>query len=128
VRARIGEIVAQMPAGTVLETNICSMPTRKAADLRRNDRVTEIFRWLIETIKPNVVYAHSNEPIEYFKQLTGCCEFDQGTPKCCTYAGHRFSLIATRGPLYRMGFSAARGLGNTLNALVTGSNLTSGCT
>src|SRR4051812_21191901 len=54
VRARIERIVAQLPPRMALETNICSKPTKTAAELSRDDRTTGIFRFLLETIQPRL--------------------------------------------------------------------------
>lgn len=69
VRLRLNAMVPRFPLGSVLETNICSEPTKKAADLKPKDRRTDIFRFLFETIRPRVVFLHSNEPIKFFRTL-----------------------------------------------------------
>ena len=116
VRARIERIVAQLPSGMALETNICSKPTKTAAELTRDNRTTAIFRFLLETIRPRLVYAHSNNPIAYFEQLTGGRGFEAGGPQTASHKDHTFTLVATRGPLFRMGFEEAASLGRSLNA------------
>jgi hypothetical protein len=88
VRARIERVVAELPTGLALETNICSKPTKTAAELHRDDRATGVFRFLLETIQPRLVYAHSNDPIAYFEQLTGARGFDEGTPRTAIHQGH----------------------------------------
>ena len=69
VRPRLNAMLPRFPVGAVLETNICSEPTSRAADLKRMDRRTDIFRYLFETIRPRVVFLHSNEPIKFFRTL-----------------------------------------------------------
>lgn len=112
VRARIERIVAHLPLGSCLETNICSIPTKKADQLHRTQRATEIFEFLLRSVKPKLVYAHSNEPIKFFQQFTDK-DFFNGTPQTVQWEGREFLLLATPGPLYRMGFHEASTLGRT---------------
>jgi hypothetical protein len=116
VRARIERIVSQLPPGACLETNICSKPTKTAAELRPGDRTTAIFDFLLGTIRPRVVYVHSNDPIAYFERVTGTAGFDSGSLKPATIGGHSFLLLGTRGPLFRMGFADAEDVGRKVRA------------
>jgi hypothetical protein len=118
VRARIERIVTQMPRGMVMETNICSKPTKTAAELTRNLRTTRIFRFLLDTIKPQVVYVHSNEPIKYFEGLTGARGFSDGQALNVSYGDQTIQLLGTRGPLFRMAYPDAAALGRKLLTLL----------
>lgn len=69
VRRRLNAMVRQLDGINVLETNICSLPTKKASDLAKCDRRTDVFRYLLRAIKPEIVFLHSNEPIRYFRRL-----------------------------------------------------------
>lgn len=69
VRLRLNAMVPRFPIGSVLETNICSESTKKAADLKPMDRRTDIFQYLFEKIRPRVVFIHSNEPIKFFRTI-----------------------------------------------------------
>lgn len=113
VRARIERIVDQLPSGACLETNICSTPTKKMADLDHSQRPMEIFEFLLRRVKPKLVYAHSNEPINYFQQFTNK-DFFSGTPQTVKWEDQEFLLLATAGPLFSMGYSEASTLGQTL--------------
>jgi hypothetical protein len=113
VRARIERIVAQLQAGICLETNICSTPTKKAAQLVRDNRKTEIFEFLLRKIKPKLVYVHSNEPIKFFQKFTDK-DFCSGIPQLVQWQEQEFLLLGTSGPLFRMGFPQATALGNKL--------------
>jgi hypothetical protein len=114
VRARIERIVSELPEGSCLETNICSKPTKTAAELALNDRTTDIFRFLFRAVRPRLVYAHSNGPIDRFIRLTGCRDFDKGDPRKVNLDGHEFLITGTRGPLFRMSFENASSLGRSL--------------
>ena len=118
-RARIERIVRQLPRGTCLETNICSKPTRTAAELASADRTTAAFRFLLRVIKPRFIYAHSNEPIEYLRQLSGVDGFDKGAPRTAGIDSKEVLLLGTRGPLFRMGFSAAEEIGCVIRSYIT---------
>jgi hypothetical protein len=119
-RARIERIVEQLPAGACLETNIYSMPTRRAADLRCPDRHTEIFEFLFFTIKPRVVFAHSNGPIAYFRRHTGVDHPCDERPERASWKGHGFWFLGSAGPLYRLAYSAAGEIGRTLARTLAG--------
>lgn len=118
VRARIERIVAQLPKGACLETNICSKPTKTAAELQPGERTTAIFRLLLDSIRPRFVYVHSNDPIAYFERLTGTTGFDSGSPKTGSVDGYSFRVFGTRGPLFRMGFAQAEELGRQIRSAV----------
>jgi len=114
VRARIERIAAQAAIGTFLETNICSKPTRTASELSRHNRKTTVFRFLLRTIRPQLVYAHSKDPIAYFERLTGTLGFNSQIATTVTVGDHGFVVFATSGPLFRMGFADAEKLGRRL--------------
>lgn len=109
-RPRIEAIVEQLPANWSLETNICSIPTKRASELAPGDRRTAIFQFLFEAIRPELVFAHSNDPIEFFRHATGCQDFQQ-TPQRAEWCGHRFTLFGRPGPIWRMAVDDARELG-----------------
>jgi hypothetical protein len=118
VRARIERIVSQLPRGAAVETNICSLPTRRAAELRSEQRVTRVFRFLLEAIRPRIVYTHSTEPVRYFESLTGVRGFDSGTSVEAAHDRHRFQLLGTLGLLFRMGYGDAEALRRRLAGLL----------
>lgn len=113
VRARIERIVRQLPPGVCLETNICSTPTKKAVQLTRENRTTDIFEHLLRSIRPKLVYVHSDEPIKFFKQFTDK-DFYSGVPQIVNWESQEFILLGTPGPLFRMSFDAASDLGQRL--------------
>jgi hypothetical protein len=120
VRARIERIAAQLPSGACLETNICSKPTKTAAELRPGDRTTAIFDILLQTVRPRLVYAHSNQPIAYLERVSGTRGLGTGMPKEVTVGGHTFLVLGTLGPLFRMGFDEAHEVGRKLNSALAG--------
>lgn len=112
-RPRIEAIVEQLPSNWSLETNICSVPTKRAADLRPGDRGTAIFQFLFEAIRPDLVFVHSKKPIEFFRRATGCEDFQQA-PQTAEWCGHRFALFGRPGPIWTMKIEDARALGRVL--------------
>jgi hypothetical protein len=49
-----------------LETNLYAIPTKKARDLTAKDRASPIIEYLIQTIRPKLVFVYSGEPIAFF--------------------------------------------------------------
>jgi len=50
----------------VLETNIYSAPTERVDDLASEQRLSEPFRFLLDSVKPDVVVAHGKDAVAYF--------------------------------------------------------------
>ena len=73
-----------------------------------------MFRYLLEAVRPQLVYLHSNYPIEYLQELTGANGLNAISPTTATHGEQRFSAFATPGPLFRMGFAEAETLGQRL--------------
>ena len=103
VRLRLNAMVPQFPLGSVLETNICSEPTKKATDLKSKDRRTNIFRFLLETIRPRIVFLHSNEPIRFFRTLLDNprIELPHHALVDASVLGSQVKVCASEGPLWR---------------------------
>jgi hypothetical protein len=115
VRPRIEALVAGARPTPCLETNIYCVPTRKASQLRASDKTTAVFEALIEEIKPIIVLAHSNEPIEYFAQFAvGPISLDE--PVSATIGSHTFQVIGWHGPLFTKSIDAARKVGEQLSS------------
>jgi len=57
-----------------LDTNIYLFPTAQALHLKKEDKTTEVFEFLMRTIKPAVVLAHRNAAIKFFRRR--CRDFD----------------------------------------------------
>ena len=45
--------------------------TPTADELKSQDRESSVFEYLLETIKPKILFIHGNEVIEYFEKLYG---------------------------------------------------------
>lgn len=116
VRPRLNAIVEKALPNRCLETNICSTPTRAAADLTKNMQNTEIFKYLYDTVKPSVIFAHSNRPINFFVDEAG------SDPELhrqeVEWRGHKFILVSRPGPLFRCSIGKAAELGSQLASLL----------
>ncbi len=116
VRPRLNAISAALPKGVCLETNICSTPTRTDDALAKHQRAAAPFEFLFDAVRPAVVFAHSNKPIEFFAWAAGSDPLARKQP--ADWRGHRFTLIGRPGPLWRCSFEEAAAIGSELAELV----------
>lgn len=125
VRLRLNAMVPRFPLGSVLETNICTEPTKKAADLKSTDRRTEIFRFLFEAIRPRVVFLHSNEPIKYFRTLLDNPDVDLPHHAFVETSalGVKVVVCALKGPLWRKKVADMATLAGALSEHATPANV-----
>lgn len=68
-RSRIDRIAEALYPIKILETNLYSVPTEHSQELSLADRKIELFRFLMETIKPPIVFFHGKEVIEVIEKL-----------------------------------------------------------
>ncbi len=68
-RQRIEWIVESIKPFKTLETNLFVKATPTANELMSEDRESSVFEFLLETIKPKIIFIHGNEVIEYFEKL-----------------------------------------------------------
>jgi hypothetical protein len=117
VRKRLNEMVSKFHPGSVLETNICSEPTKRAADLKPKDRRTDVFMFLLETIRPSIVFLHSNEPIRYFRTLLNGqqIEFSHHAIVETSVLGGPLKICASEGPLWRKKVAEVSALAEALS-------------
>ena len=74
-----------------LETNLYAKPTKKAAILGANDRRSPIIEFLFMEVRPELVFVHSNEPIQFFKEATGVTAGPE--PITARWQEHNFLLV-----------------------------------
>jgi hypothetical protein len=110
-------MVSKFHPGSVLETNICSEPTKRAADLKPKDRRTDVFMFLLETIRPSIVFLHSNEPIRYFRTLLNGqqIEFSHHAIVETSVLGGPLKICASEGPLWRKKVAEVSALAEALS-------------
>jgi hypothetical protein len=68
-RQRIEWITESLKPIKTLETNLFVKATPTANELKSGDRKSGIFEYLLETIKPKIIFIHGNEVLEYFEKL-----------------------------------------------------------
>lgn len=78
-RKRIELINAALGPLKALETNIYSFPTASGADLMPQDRLTLIFDFLLNTIKPRLLHIHGDDAIGYFETKVGKIAMEKPT-------------------------------------------------
>ena len=70
-RQRIEWIIESIKPIKTLETNLFVKATPTADELKSEDRESSVFEYILETIKPKILFIHGNEVIEYFEKLYG---------------------------------------------------------
>ena len=70
-RQRIEWIIESANPIKTLETNLFVKATPTADELKKKDRESSVFEFLLKTIKPKIIFIHGNEVIEYFQKLYG---------------------------------------------------------
>lgn len=68
-RQRIEWITESIKPIKTLETNLFVKATPTAQELNSGDRKSEVFEYLLETIKPKIIFIHGNEVKDYFEKL-----------------------------------------------------------
>lgn len=121
-RVRLNAMVPRFPFGSVLETNICSEPTRRATDLKKEDRRTAIFQYLLKTIRPQLIFLHSNEPIKYFRALLESPSIQLLSHKVVDTSlfGATVKVCVSEGPLWRRRVAEMEGLADEMASHVKG--------
>jgi hypothetical protein len=71
-RRSIEWIVDAAAPTKILETNIYSVPTSRASELRKADKRTEAFEFLLSEIAPAVLLLHGKVVKEYFERHHDC--------------------------------------------------------
>ena len=64
-RERINRIVENASPVKILETNIYAAPTKKKADLNLEQQTTEIFTFLLKTIRPQIIVPYGKKAVQY---------------------------------------------------------------
>ena len=109
-RSVIEAIAAEI--GPCLETNLYSTPTPSGVKLSAKDRENPVITYLFDAIKPELVFVHGNEPIRFFKEVTGATITEE--VKDVTWQGHEFAISSRSGPLYTLGPRKGSLLGSEL--------------
>lgn len=114
VRPNIEQFVRGASPVRCLETNIYAVPTKKAQDLRPQDKDPRIFLYLLTTIRPKGIFVHSNEPIDFFEAEVKRRDFIGAAPQPVEVRGIPMFLWGLEGPFYTKSREAAAGFGRQL--------------
>lgn len=118
-RQRLEWIVEEAAPTKCLETNVFSEATETLSELSTEDRGTEVFRFLVESIRPRILLAHgkdAREAIEALAQRT----LSEGEPVLCHVAGARTTVLAVPHLSRDWSQDRARSLGRRLRDLADG--------
>jgi hypothetical protein len=96
-----------------LETNLYAIPSKSAKQLTKDDKQNSIICYLFRAIRPELVFVHSNEPIHFFEERTGCRGITSEL-KRAHWQGHDFWLFGRRGPLFTLSIEKSATLGACL--------------
>ena len=117
VRPRIEQFVEGAAPIRVLETNIYSVPTKKATDLRQEDKNPAIFEYIFRAIQPKAVFVHGREPVDYFITLTGTDSICGQSPIRTDVLGVNTAILAMPKALFTRGFEEIRNIGIQMKKL-----------
>ena len=67
-RRNLNKLADLVGAYRILETNIYSVPTEHYTDLQVEEKVTEVFSFLLTEIKPGLIITHGKDSADYFSR------------------------------------------------------------
>ncbi len=114
-RQRIERIVCAAAPVSILETNLYSVATAKARDLKENDKRTDVIEFLLCEVSPRILLLHGKAVKEHFERLCG----HTLTPcfSSATIYGRPVKIAAVRQLAY-VSYEGASKLGETIRSLV----------
>ena len=92
-RQRIEWIIESIKPIKTLETNLFVKATPTADELKSEDRESSVFEYILETIKPKILFIHGNEVIEYFEKLYGI-KIEKGKIENFAILGTKTNILA----------------------------------
>ncbi len=96
-----------------LETNIWPYYSRRASDLPKEKRITKVFEFLLERLKPRIVFVHGKPAIKHLEKLTlSKINRDVFTPVC--YNGIAFDVWARHHLSFQCSYAEVEELGRKL--------------
>lgn len=94
-RQRIEWITESANPVKILETNLFAKATKKAKELTKADKENSVFYFLLETIKPKLIFIHGKKPKEYFEKHYGLETNNDGIGYC-SINGLKTKVIAKK--------------------------------
>jgi hypothetical protein len=111
-RQRIERLVVATAPARVLETNVFHHQSHRQSALTRELQSTEVFDFLIATLKPEMVFVHGQPAVRHLQRLTSVV-FDRDKFKTVHYAGTTFDVL-TGDHLYNWSYVRIEQLGSVL--------------
>lgn len=68
-RPRIEAISRAFPKGACLETNIYASPTKNGPMLRKDQKRTDVFEFLFQSIQPKALFIHGAPTVKFFSSV-----------------------------------------------------------
>ena len=94
-RHRINWLVEAAKPARVLETNIFSSHSRRERDLRKHLRTSEVFDFLIDKLKPKIMFVHGRSTIRYIERVMSTV-LHHGEFKILNYRGMTMHVLSNR--------------------------------
>ena len=117
-RRQIEHFVKAASPVPCLETNIYTVPTKDESELKREDKNTDIIRYLVEKIRPSGIFVHTNKPVKFFQELSGCNPIPDDEPKRVEMFEQPTWLLRAPRPLKSMSFDDVKIAGAKMKACV----------
>lgn len=95
-----------------LETNIYPYEKLKAMDSTAEHKRTDVFDYLLHTIRPQIILAYGSEAKKFFRNL--CIAFEENRLNTINLDGLRIKLLPRDQLIYQTSYKDARQIGCTL--------------
>lgn len=112
-RLRIERLVKAIAPARVLETNIFHQYSKREKYLRNDQRTTDVFDFLIETLKPKLVLVHGKSAIRHIERLVSA-QLIRGEFTTVQYKQTKFDIIAHHHLAYQWSYDKIDEVGNAL--------------
>jgi hypothetical protein len=112
-RRMIEKVVEAAAPVRCLETNVFAKPSPSAAELKRGDRQTRIFGFLLRTIQPKAILLHGQHARDHFEQAYGA-KLSVGLPKTIMLKSGTARALATHHLSYQGSYERAAEYGRWL--------------
>lgn len=97
----------------VLETNIFHQYSQRLRDLRKDQRTTDVFDFLIETLRPKIVFVHGRPAIRHIERLVSA-QLIRGAFTTVTFNHATFDVCAHHHLTYQCSYEKIDGVGKAL--------------
>ena len=112
-RARIERLFAAIAPIRCLETNVYPIPSPREVNLAKSDRDSRVFDYLLESLRPAVLFVHGNTAVKYMARL-----LDEDLPLGefvqVSHRGRSFDVIAGYHLSYQWSYAKVESLGREL--------------